>query len=129
MHGLRKGCLRILAEAGCNILELQSRSGHLTLYAFRAAIIHRQGRQTLCRRSRGREGHRAHDKAKNRAENRGLNVYPFSNVCLTVRKLLKLLVLAIPAGFEPATHGVEIRSLISEINHLAVSCTNGVAAR
>jgi Phage integrase family len=31
MHGLRKGCLRILAEAGCNILELQSRSGHLTL--------------------------------------------------------------------------------------------------
>jgi hypothetical protein len=26
-----KGCLRILAEAGCNILELQSRSGHLTL--------------------------------------------------------------------------------------------------
>src|ERR1700730_9779385 len=98
MHGLRKGCLRILAEAGCNILELQSRSGHLTLYAFRAAKIHRQGRQTFCRRSRGREGHRAHDKAKNRAENRGLNVYPSSNVCLTVRKLLKLLVLAIPAG-------------------------------
>jgi integrase-like protein len=31
LHGLRKGCLRILAEAGCNILELQSRSGHLTL--------------------------------------------------------------------------------------------------
>jgi len=31
MHRLRKGCLRILAEAGCNILELQSRSGHLTL--------------------------------------------------------------------------------------------------
>jgi hypothetical protein len=31
MHGLRKGCLRILAGAGCNILELQSRSGHLTL--------------------------------------------------------------------------------------------------
>lgn len=31
MHGLRKGCLRILAEAGCNVLELQSRSGHLTL--------------------------------------------------------------------------------------------------
>jgi integrase len=31
MHGLRKGCLRILAEAGCKILELQSRSGHLTL--------------------------------------------------------------------------------------------------
>ena len=31
MHGLRKGCLRIMAEAGCNILELQSRSGHLTL--------------------------------------------------------------------------------------------------
>jgi hypothetical protein len=31
MHGLRKGCLRILAEAGCDILELQSRSGHLTL--------------------------------------------------------------------------------------------------
>jgi len=31
IHGLRKGCLRILAEAGCNILELQSRSGHLTL--------------------------------------------------------------------------------------------------
>src|ERR1700716_3054691 len=31
MHGPRKGCLRILAEAGCNILELQSRSGHLTL--------------------------------------------------------------------------------------------------
>ncbi|RXH41066.1 site-specific integrase [Bradyrhizobium zhanjiangense] len=31
MHGLRKGCLRILAEAGCNILELQSRSGHRTL--------------------------------------------------------------------------------------------------
>jgi hypothetical protein len=28
---LRKGCLRILAEAGCNIRELQSRSGHLTL--------------------------------------------------------------------------------------------------
>jgi integrase len=31
MHGLRKGCLRILAEAGCKILELQSRSGHRTL--------------------------------------------------------------------------------------------------
>jgi hypothetical protein len=31
LHGLRKGCLRILAEAGCNILELQSRSDHLTL--------------------------------------------------------------------------------------------------
>jgi hypothetical protein len=31
IHGLRKGCLRILVEAGCNILELQSRSGHLTL--------------------------------------------------------------------------------------------------
>jgi site-specific recombinase XerC len=31
LHGLRKGCLRILAEDGCNIRELQSRSGHLTL--------------------------------------------------------------------------------------------------
>jgi Phage integrase family len=31
IHGLRKGCLHILAEAGCNILELQLRSGHLTL--------------------------------------------------------------------------------------------------
>jgi site-specific recombinase XerD len=31
MHGLRKGCLRIMAEAGCNVLELQSRSGHLQL--------------------------------------------------------------------------------------------------
>jgi hypothetical protein len=31
IHGLRKGCLHILAEAGCNILELRSRSGHLTL--------------------------------------------------------------------------------------------------
>lgn len=31
MHGLRRGCLRILAEAGCSILGLQSRSGHLTL--------------------------------------------------------------------------------------------------
>lgn len=31
MHGLRKGCLRILAEAGCDILELQSRGGHRTL--------------------------------------------------------------------------------------------------
>jgi hypothetical protein len=31
VHGLRRGCLRITAEAGCNILELQSRSGHLIL--------------------------------------------------------------------------------------------------
>ena len=31
LHGLRKRCLRILAEVGCYILELQSRSGHLTL--------------------------------------------------------------------------------------------------
>ena len=31
LHGLCKRCLRILAEVGCYVLELQSRSGHLTL--------------------------------------------------------------------------------------------------
>jgi hypothetical protein len=36
------------------------------------------------------------------------------------------LALAIPAGFEPATHGVEIRSDLSVTNSLDVSCTNGV---
>jgi hypothetical protein len=30
--------------------------------------------------------------------------------------------MAIPAGFEPATRGVEIRSSLSKINGLAVSC-------
>jgi hypothetical protein len=34
--------------------------------------------------------------------------------------------LAIPAGFEPATHGVEIRSGSNDINSLGVPCTNGV---
>lgn len=39
LHGLRKGCLRILAEAGCNILELQSRGGHRTLSELQKYII------------------------------------------------------------------------------------------
>lgn len=34
--------------------------------------------------------------------------------------------LAIPAGFEPATHGVEIRSGPSNVNHLGAPCTIGV---
>lgn len=34
--------------------------------------------------------------------------------------------LAIPAGFEPATHGVEIRSESNDINSLGGPCTNGV---
>ena len=37
--------------------------------------------------------------------------------------------LAIPAGFEPATHGVEIRSDLNNINRLAPRCSNGVAFR
>jgi len=53
LHGLRKGCLRILAEAGCNILELQSR--------------------IVRRRSCGREGGRAQGEPKNQEENRDLN--------------------------------------------------------
>jgi hypothetical protein len=36
--------------------------------------------------------------------------------------------LAIPAGFEPATHGVEIRSVLNEINGLDVPCRIGVAS-
>jgi hypothetical protein len=34
--------------------------------------------------------------------------------------------LAIPAGFEPATHGVEIRSGYNDINDLVALCTIGV---
>jgi hypothetical protein len=65
MHGLRKGCLRILAEAGCNILELQSRSGHLTLSELQKYIsrptsvlpqIARQRRSSSTRRSKKPSG-------------------------------------------------------------------------
>jgi hypothetical protein len=34
--------------------------------------------------------------------------------------------LAIPAGFEPATHGVEIRSQSNNLNYLGLPCTIGV---
>ena len=34
--------------------------------------------------------------------------------------------LAIPAGFEPATHGVEIRFGFNQIKGLGAPCTNGV---
>jgi hypothetical protein len=33
---------------------------------------------------------------------------------------------AIPAGFEPATHGVEIRSGYNDINNLVAPCNIGV---
>jgi hypothetical protein len=33
---------------------------------------------------------------------------------------------AIPAGFEPATHGVEIRSRYNDTNDLVAQCTIGV---
>jgi len=70
IHGLRKGCLRILAEAGCNILELQSRSGHLTLSELQKYIDAADKRFA----AGPREGHRAQGKAKIRAKNRGLIV-------------------------------------------------------
>src|SRR4051794_32325765 len=37
--------------------------------------------------------------------------------------------LAIPAGFEPATHGVESRSEFNDINYLGATCTIGVPSR
>jgi hypothetical protein len=41
-------------------------------------------------------------------------------------KLNPLQLLAIPAGFEPATHGVEIRSGYNDIHNIGEPCTNGV---
>src|SRR5882757_6179449 len=35
--------------------------------------------------------------------------------------------MAVPAGFEPATHGVEIRSGLNSINDLGESCSIGAA--
>jgi hypothetical protein len=42
--------------------------------------------------------------------------------------VVSALKVAIPAGFGPATHGVEIRSLINEINVLSRSCYIDVAS-
>ena len=42
--------------------------------------------------------------------------------------VVSALEVAIPAGFEPATHGVEIRWLINEINVLSRSCYIDVAS-
>jgi Phage integrase family len=72
MHGLRKGCLRILAEAGCNILELQSRSGHLTLSELQKYIDKADKRFAADRASEKVIAHKA--RAKNREENRSVNV-------------------------------------------------------
>ena len=54
-----------------------------------------------------------------------LSVPPLSeNPCFRgPRNVLGAQVVAIPAGFEPAIHGVEIRSLLNAINDLAVACT------
>lgn len=62
LHGLRKGCLRILAEAGCNILELQSRSGHLTLSELQRYIDKADKRFAADRAAEKVKAHRGHDR-------------------------------------------------------------------
>lgn len=63
LHGLRKGCLRILAEAGCNILELQSRSGHRTLSELQKYIDKADKRFAADRAAEKVKVHRAKAKA------------------------------------------------------------------
>jgi hypothetical protein len=63
MHGLRKRCLRILAEAGCNILELQSLSGHLTLIELQKYIDKADKRFAADRDAENVIAHKAKQKA------------------------------------------------------------------
>jgi len=66
MHGLRKARLRILAEAGCNILELQSRSGHLTLSELQKYIDKADKRFAADRADEKLKAHKANSKRTDR---------------------------------------------------------------
>ena len=57
-------CLRIMAEAGCNILELQSRSGHLTFSELQKYIIAADKRFAADRAAEKVTAHKAAPKSR-----------------------------------------------------------------
>ena len=122
-HGLRKAALRALAHAGCSGSEMMNVSGHSSLA---------QLQEYLDEVEQERQADAALTKLM--AEGQNLNSELQTLLTQTYKPEANSLKaqeprsrLAIPAGFEPVTHGVEIRWRLSQISRLNGSCCAGVA--
>jgi hypothetical protein len=104
-HGLRKAALYTLYKLGGTVAQLQALGGHGSIAELQKYIQEiEQDEQAVSGMALV---------AASQAKKRTGSDLPISNRWLTAKQATentkKVLVVAIPAGFEPATHGVEIR--------------------